>query len=62
MAAAGLIDAFTLPAHLEAGEPRPHAHEFLVDVRGLGREDVVLEPVHQLEVVRVRASGSPGTA
>ena len=37
--------------HLEAREAGAHAHEVLVDVLGLGREDVTFEPVHQVEIV-----------
>ena len=38
--------------HLEGGESRAGAHEFRADGLGLSRENVLLQPVHQREIVR----------
>ena len=41
------------PDHLQAGQPRAVAHEILPGMARLGRPDVVIEPVHQRQVVGV---------
>ena len=38
--------------HLERGQPRARAHELGRDGLGLGRKDVLVQPVHQGQVVR----------
>ncbi len=47
------VDERRRPAanHLPARELGPDAHEFCVDELDLGREDVVVEPVHERQVV-----------